>query len=241
MNVEAYVMCFNEEDTLPLTLSYYNSFCSKVVLLDNFSTDKSREIALLDFGCEVRLFGRQGVLDDREYTKLKNNVWKGSQADFVIIVDADEILWHSDITTQLIEAKRLGFSILETYGWQVFSNDVPRESWLEITTGFHDPNYSKLCIFDPKKVKEINYVHGCHVAKPVYDGCIMKPNLTLFHYRNVGGVHRLIERHALYRERLSDWNKRFNAGHHYTYDDDRRKKEWEEQLKKSVEFSLLGG
>lgn len=232
MFVEAHIIAWNESETIHLTIKHYKQFCKRIIIYDNFSTDDTRYIAE-SMGCEVRLFGRQGVLDDREYTKLKNNCWRDSDADYVIIVDADEILmppnrYHDPCT------------IYRTYGWNVFSLDVPREKWGEIKTGFHDQNYSKLCCFDPKRINGINYVHGCHVAKPEGDVRYSEEVLTLFHYRNVGGPERLVRRHALYRERMSDWNIRWKAGGHYLYEDSQRRKEWQEQYEKSVEFYSHG-
>lgn len=239
MKVEAYIMAWNEAETIHLTIKHYQKFCDKIFLYDNFSTDNTREIAE-SMGCEVKLFGIKGVLDDREYTKLKNSVWKGSDADWVIVVDADEILWHPQMEVYLIDNKRWGNTICPTFGWQVVSHGLPRETWEEITTGFHYDNYSKMCIFNPKEIKEIGYIHGAHVAEPKGNVKFSDERLTLFHYRNIGGPERLVKRHAMYRERMSDWNKRWNAGGHYLYEDSQRRKEWEEQHARSVEFSLHG-
>lgn len=229
MVCEAYIIAWNESETIHLTIKHYQQFCSRIILYDNYSDDGTPEIAK-SMGCEVKSFGIHGVLDDREYTKLKNNCWKGSKADWVIVVDADEIycppdLWNIDVT------------IYRTFGWNVYSHDIPKDNWLEITTGFHDPNYSKLCCFQPSKIKEIGYVHGCHIAKPVGDISYSNGAFPLLHYRNVGGPERLVKRHALYRPRMSEWNKRWRCGHHYEQSDEQRRSEWERLYKSSVNFS----
>ena len=92
--------------------------------------------------------------------------------------------------------------------------------------------------FKPKEIKEINYVHGCHVANPTGSVIFSDTITPLFHYRNVGGAERLVKRHEMYRTRMSPHNIKWNMGGHYLYDDERRIKEWYEQLNKSVEFSL---
>lgn len=236
MKIEAHIIVWNESETIHLTVKHYQQFCSRVIIYDNYSTDNTRSICE-SMGCEVKLFGIEGVLSDVEYTKLKNNVWKGSDADWVIVCDADEILDFTD----LIEVKNTFFTkqptILRTYGWNVYSSNVPYGTWGEIKTGFHDPNYSKLCIFNPKEIKEINYVHGCHVANPIGNVCLSSGILTLFHYRNVGGPERLIKRHELYRKRMSPHNIKWGMGSHYLIEDEQRIKEWYEQYEKSVEFS----
>jgi glycosyltransferase involved in cell wall biosynthesis len=233
MKVEVHIVAWNEAETIALTIKHYKEFSDNIIIHDNHSDDDTVKISLA-MGCQVRVFGTKGVLDDRDYTNLKNNCWKGSTADWVILVDADEIL---DVNRGMLAAATLGKStIFKTYGWNVFIHNVPRESWVDFTDGFHDDNYSKWCIFDPKAIKEINYVHGCHVAKPKGDLRWAYKTLTLFHYRNVGGPDRLVKRHAEYRKRLSAWNIQWKAGDHYNYDDERRIREWEEQYAKSTEY-----
>lgn len=230
-SVDAHIIAWNEAETIALTIRHYQSFCRRIFIYDNHSDDDTVKISL-SMGCTVRVFGHKGVLDDREYTHLKNNCWKGSDADFVIVVDADEILfppvWDSKIT------------IYKTYGWNVHAHELPEVQWLEITKGVHDPNYSKLCCFNPRQITEIGYVHGAHVAKPKGNIVYSDQAQPLFHYRNVGGPERLVKRHALYRERLSDWNKYWKCGDHYNHEDERRIKEWEERFERSTEYYQPG-
>jgi glycosyltransferase involved in cell wall biosynthesis len=244
MKVEAYIIAWNESETIHLTVNHYKQFCQTVKIFDNYSDDGTPEICRA-MGCEVQSFGIPGVLDDREYTKLKNNCWKGSDADWVIVVDADEIIVPRDLNDQMkyVLLRNKGFSKLQACGWQVMSQDVPRENWLEQTNGFWYENYDKIVCFEPKSLKEIGYIHGCHQARPKSKGAdiTIKGAITLMHYRNVGGAQRLIDRHALYRKRLSDWNIRFKAGDHYNHDDERRIREWNEQFLKSKEYSPHGG
>lgn len=235
MRVEAYIVAWNEEDTIHLTIRHYQKICNRIILFDNHSTDGTPIIARA-MGCEVRQFGIKGLLSDADYIQVKNNAWKGSTADWVIVVDADEIL---DTTRHQLSLS-LGVTIFHTYGWNVFSYDMPKSDWLDLTRGVHDPNYSKLCIFNPAKLKEIGYIFGCHQARPQGSVVFSNEVIPLFHYRNAGGPNRLIERHALYRSRMSDHNKRWGLGVHYTYDDERRKREWEESFAKSVEFYSRG-
>lgn len=230
MNVEAYIIAFNEAETIHLTIKHYQQFCSRIVIFDNFSTDDTREIAL-SMGCDVRLFGQKGVLSDKEYLKVKNHCWKQSKADLVIVCDSDEILWHPNIQEALEE----DCTIFTTYGWNVYSHDVPRETFHEITTGYFDGNYSKSVIFKPT-LKEIDFRYGCHVATPKGDVRFSKEVLTLFHYRNIGGFERLSKRHELYRQRLSEHNRQIKLGIHYTYPESQRKSEWESHLNGSGEY-----
>lgn len=215
MNIDCHFIGWNESETIHLTIRHYKSFCRNVFYYDNFSTDNTRDIAERE-GAIVRMFGIEGQLNDHEYIKLKNNVWKGSDADWVIVCDADEILYdeHEDIISLLDHAKSLGDSIIRPQGYNMYSSNVPYGTWVEINTGLKDDNYSKLICFNPNMIQEIGYIYGCHEAKPqgrvkFYDGGM------LLHYKAVGGAKRLSDRHALYASRLAPINLKWNLGHQY--------------------------
>lgn len=230
MNIETYIITWSREDLIHLTINYYKQF-SKVILFDNFSTDRTREIAE-ELGAEVRLFGKAGVLDDGEYLKVKNNAWKGSKADYVIVCDDDEILYHPDLLNHLYFSRSNRVTIFKTQGYNMFSNDVPRESFLEIKTGLKNDNYSKWVIFDPKNIKEIGYVYGCHEARPKGE-LIWGDGLKVLHYRDIGGIERLIKRHRDYVERLSPLNQKWNLGHHYKQSEEEKRREWKDSYERS--------
>ncbi len=205
------------EETVALTVKHYKQFCDTVIYYDNYSTDKSVDVAA-HAGAICTQFGIRGVLDDGEYTKLKNTCWKGSDFDYVIVCDDDEILYHPDLATILSQEKAIGTTIFKTYGYGIYSNDVPRESWLEQTSGVPDGNYSKTVIFDPKAITDIGFVYGSHVSKPAGRIQWSHTILPVLHYHNVGGIERVIKRHKMYepRRQKSALNMRFNLGHHYS-------------------------
>lgn len=94
--IEAHIVAWNEAETIHLTIKHYKAFCSHIILWDNHSTDTTREIAKA-LGCTVKTFGKEGELSDRAYMELKNECWKKNhpgkdRRDYVIVVDADEIL-----------------------------------------------------------------------------------------------------------------------------------------------------
>ncbi len=239
MKVETYIVTWNREDTIHLTLSYYLNL-GKVVLYDNFSDDRTREIAE-GMGADVRLFGRAGQLDDQCYLDIKNHAWKKSKADWVIIVDADEILYHPNLAQRLQEATANGVTIFRPQGFSVYSDRMPLESWLEIETGFKDDKYSKLCCFNPQKITDIGYIYGCHeVGRRFPQGVVNFSNdLYLLHYHGVGGVERMIARHEKYAERLSPLNRRWGLGKEYENTPESKRKWFQQQKEKSYSFQSL--
>lgn len=215
MTIDTYVIAWNEIDIIELTIKHYQKF-SNVTLFDNFSDDGTPELAKR-LGCQVLTFGRKGELNDAEYLKIKNRAWKKSKADFVIIVDADEILEQPTETD---------CTIFRTKGFNIYSHEMPKESYSEILTGLNDDNYSKSVIFSPKDITEINYSYGAHTCDPKGKVIYSKEILTLFHYRAIGGPDRIVKRHAQYRKRLGYLNKQLGLGSHYNYPDEQRIKEW---------------
>jgi len=243
MKIEAYIIAFNEAEVITFTLRHYLNFCDTVYVYDNHSTDRTTEIAK-QMGAIVIPFGIPGVLSDDEYLKVKNYAWKNSDADWVIVVDTDEIIYHPWIRHVMEQSITNGDTIMTTYGWQIMSHAMPQYQWSEINNGFHYENYSKSAVFSPR-LKEIGYVYGCHEARPVGHVQYSKEKLLLAHYANVGGPERLCRKHAMYRTRLSERNRRWGLGVHYmTPDihqegktDEQRIKEWNERYEQSVNFS----
>ena len=236
LKIETHIVTWNREDTIHLTVSYYNQF-SKVIVHDNHSTDQTARICRA-LGSEVRRFGTE-KLDELEYLKVKNHVWKGSHADLVIVVDDDEILWHPNLQQELEYIVGSGATLVHPQGFCIYSNEMPQISWTEILTGQKDDKYSKYCCFDPKRIQEINYVPGCHEAKP--KGDIREVNkLFLLHYMAVGGPERMIARHRQYAKRLSDFNKKWGCGKEYTFSPESKRAWFQERLESSVHFFEAG-
>lgn len=238
MTVEAFILNFNE-DLLHLTIKHYQQYCDKITILDNYSTDGS-DLVAESLGCHVQKFGIKGELNDAKYIRVKDHCWKTSTCDFVIICDADEILWHPRLTSVLEEAMANRYTIFKTAGFNVYSHHLPKQDYFEVQTGVWDTNYDKNAIFSPKYIKDIRYAYGAHTCKPEGIVNFSPDTLILFHYRNIGGPDRLVQRHTIYRKRMGELNNKFGLGCHYNYDDERRVKEWNEYHERSSEFSQVG-
>lgn len=236
MNIEAYAVCYNESLLLPYYIRHYKSFCKKVVIFDNYSNDGSKQIAR-QMGAEVRLFGN-AQLDDREYLKVKNNCWKNSDADFVIVGDLDEFVYHPDILQHLRMCKNMGVMLPNVEGYNIYSDIMPTtkgQIYEQIRTGFYDKNFSKQAIFNPK-IGEINFGFGCHTnrARGKKGG-----KVYLLHYRCIGGVKMMIARHQMYAKRMCDFNRKKKFGVHYLRSEQNLHKEWEKNMNLSKELLFL--
>ena len=167
-------------------------------------------------GCEVRTFGKPGELNDQHYLDVKNHAWKVSKADWVIVCDADEILFEPNMNFILKSEMMHGSTIIKTKGWGIYSESMPLNDFLEVQTCVEDKNYSKSVIFNPAKIKEIGYIFGCHECRPAGVVNYSKETIHLLHYKYIGGIDRVLNRHRNYKSRLSEINKRWNLGHTYS-------------------------
>lgn len=219
MRITLYFINFNDCFYLPFLKEHYGKLCQRIVMYDNFSTDESVEIAK-SLGFEVRYFGKRGQLNDQHYLDVKNHCWKeerGNGVDYVIVCDADEFVTVPEQMT---------CSLPSMDGFDMVSDTLPIETIFEVNTGFLNMNYAKQAIFSPDRIEEINFVHGCHRNRAV--GEITRHNdCRMYHFRLIGGVERLIERHKLYQERIGDFNLKHGMGSHYLHAESAKRAEFE--------------
>ena len=224
MKVVVYFINWNDSYYFPFLRKWYHD-CD-IIMYDQYSTDNSVSLAK-SLGFEVRTFGSR-QLNDQHYLDVKNHCWKEQRgkADYVIVCDADEFV---------TVPKNLTCSLPIVNGFNMVSNNLPIESIQDINTGAESVSYSKRAIFDPNRIKEINYVHGCHVANPVGD-ITEHDTCSLFHYRQIGGAERMIKRHKEYIQRMSQFNKRHRMGFHYLHEEQQKREEFKTFLEQSREL-----
>jgi len=231
MRIEAFLICWNEREILPFVIKHYQKFCDSITIYDNYSDDGS-DILAEQMGCKVIKYDTNGQLNDDAYKYIKNTCWKDSTADYVIVCDADEVLFWHHLNFGLLPEKGKP-SIWKTQGWQITSNEMPKEDILEITNGYKFDNYSKSIIFSPTRIKEMNFNYGAHRTEPVGDVVYSEETLYVLHYRQIGGVKRLINRYRAYKKRMSAFNKMKGHGSHYLQQEQKILNTWKQDFMKS--------
>ena len=181
MKILCIIVSFNGEALLPHVLKHYSSFCEKIIVFDNESTDNSLKVIKKFKKAEARVFSTGGKLDDRENTRIKNEEWKPykDEFDYVICVDLDELVYHKDGTFEYLEqAFKDGYNIIQCDGWNIVDNheiypDV--KIFEQYPKGMQAEAESKFAVFNPKEI-DINYGIGQH------PWCSEKPkgNIKLF-------------------------------------------------------------
>lgn len=220
MKIHCYFINFNDIFYLKFFHDHYSKFCERIVMYDQYSTDGSRQLAL-KLGIEVRNFGNVSTLNDQWYLDVKNHCWKecrGKGIDYVIVVDIDEFVRVPE---------RIAGTFPTVIGYNMISETLPNNDIFEINTGQHSESYSKQAIFNPDAIKEINYVHGCHKHNAIGNLIRSNKECQLYHMRMIGGVERIIQRHAIYRQRMSEFNKVHKMGFHYQHSDNAKREEWD--------------
>lgn len=224
--VEVHILTHNEELILPYTLRHYRTFASKIVVHDTFSTDRTREIALAN-GAEVRDFDTEGGINDELHAQLKNTCWKGTDADWVIIADADELIYFPGGTEATLAAyEQAGVAMVKPHGFEMVSETFPTtpgQIYDEVKTGARDDKwYAKPILFSPKRVRESGFGVGAHCAEPVLaDGRTLnvlmdypktEPPCYLLHCHQLGPIERIAAKYDATRSRMSETNVRNHWG-----------------------------
>lgn len=193
MKLWVYTLCWNEEKILPYFLRHYGEWlcADKIIIHDNESTDNSLAV-IKEFGhldIEVRSYGTK---DLDSITKIRNECWHEARgkADWVLIVDMDEFLFHNDIFGFFDRCEKLGVDIVRPYGFEMISRTFPvdngKQIWEMIRTGVQCGLYSKPCLFRPDRVVDISYAHGAHDCEVIGTTRYMPSgSCRLLHYKHL--------------------------------------------------------
>lgn len=212
MNLEIYTLCHQEAKIIPYFMRHYTRY-GTVFMYEGHSTDGSRELARSLGAITLDLDTENQTRDDL-MTDIKNNCWKSSQADWVIVCDMDEFIYHPDLINYL---STIPDTIISPRTFEMISDkfpDTPGQIYDEVQYGF-DIN-RKFFLFKPQFIKSMNYGCGAHDAQPQGQVFInFQTEVICMHFRHLG-IDHIVERNAYYAKRMSEVNKRHGWGWHVT-------------------------
>ena len=235
MQIHLHTLCWNDADMLPFFFRHYDSFVSKYFIFDDNSVDDSVELMRGHPNVEVAPLLR---CDPDSFAlselSISNECWKHSRgrADWVIVIDIDEHLFHPNLPALLMHYKALGVTIVPALGYQMISENFPHpdDGLLcgTLTEGAPWDIYSKLALFDPAAISDIDYGVGRHRANPT--GRVIAPShdeLLLLHYKFLG-FERTHARHQQQRLGLRTKDLENNWGYQYTWSEEEFRQTWDE-------------
>ena len=210
MNIEIYSLCHQEAKIIPYYMRHYNQY-GKVFLFEGHSTDGSAQLAE-SLGATIIPFLTDNQVRDDMFMDIKNNCWKESVADWVIICDMDEFIYHPDLINYLGTIEE---TIIEPATFEMLSDIFPTtggQIYDEVKFGFQIK--SKFFMFRPTQLREISYGAGCHVAQPEGNVYINRNSeIKCMHFRHLS-IDHVVERNAYLYSRLSEINKKMGWGWH---------------------------
>lgn len=221
--IEVHIVCYNEDLILTYALRHYKTFASRIVVHDAGSTDRSRAVCE-EFGVEIQDWDAGAKINDELLRILKETCWNGTDAQWVIVVDADELVYFpSGVAQTLTKYASMNVPIVKCKGFEMESPSLPSGSgqiYEEINHGAPDDRwYGKPCLLRPSLLRSVHFSHGAHEA----DGELKNrarfrprmatsPAVYLLHYKHIGSVERIGERYDGNRARFSDMNKKHGWG-----------------------------
>jgi hypothetical protein len=235
MDINIFLLCYNESVLLPHTVSHYKKYLPncKITIYDNESTDNSVEIAK-NLGCSVFSYSSNNIIDDGLYVKLKNSVWKGCNSGWVIMADMDEFLCVTE--DELMKEMELGTTMLRIIGYDMIGEsetiDLTDIDLQKINKYIVNHNESKnLCLLR-EAIIDMNYDVGAHICNPT-GNVVYSYNVYINKHMSKLGLNFLINKLTKRYER-SEKMRSYGLCRHYTNDIDKIK----EDYKKSIDIVM---
>jgi len=229
---------------LPFFFRHYDNLVQRYIIYDDASTDDSQEILRRNSKVEVRSMPPYSDPDSRigSALTLQENCWKESRgiADWVIVTDIDEHLYHPDMYEYLAQCRARGVTIIPALGYQMLSEQFPDHKSLLcqlLTKGACDSMYSKLNIFCPNEIDTVNYTPGRHKAAPT--GHIVSPardEVLLLHYHYLG-FERVRKRYGQFLARQRKTDIEMGFGEQYSWSSEQLSDAWNLLANRLVDVS----
>jgi hypothetical protein len=192
----------NEADLLPFFFRYYQQFVDQIIIADNESDDPRVFDLYKKYGATVHTFSTGGKNDSLTKRNIRNELWKTyheqKSTDWVIVVDADEHIWHKQgLRVFLQRMYDSGITVMKPIaGYDMVSPEFPEDKGQLLTDtikmGCDSPGYAKLACF--QACVDIGYGCGAHPHDTKPTGIVKRQDgdkdYRMFHYAWLGFDYR---------------------------------------------------
>ena len=188
--IHLYCLCWNDGRMLPHLFRHYDNVVDKYFVFDNGSTDGSLALLQNHGRVEVSHFDVPGDSFVEEERRLSDTMWQSSDADWVIIIDIDEHIYHPNLAQYLQRCTDQGITAIRSIGYDMVSDSFPsgeQPLYETVTIGVRTTHFDKLCIFSPHDLTATNFAPGKHEAAPT--GRVVWPayrEILMLHYKYLG-------------------------------------------------------
>ena len=242
MTVHLYTLCWNDGPRLSFFFRHYDAIVDRYVIYDDGSDAATLDRLRAHPRVEIRPFVRSDPTSFVQSEQdVSNQCWKESrgEADWVIVADIDELLWHADLPAYLARCTRDGITAIPALGFQMIHHRFPREGAnlpACINQGMPWSEMMKLAIFDPAAIDEINFAAGRHKADPT--GRVIYPStdeLLLLHYKYLG-IWQTFRRHRALAKGLGPFYIVHRLGFQYLWSFPEFREAWRNFYRHSVDY-----
>lgn len=219
MRIHAHIVSYNEEMILPFTLDYYSGFSERIFVYDNMSTDSSDEIYKRYDKVEVIKWSSNQEINENYYMDIKSNAYRHTSrdADWVMVCDADEFVYHKNLVGLLKSYSEAGVNVPFTCGHEMACESFPEydgrllPELVRFGSGYLS-YLSKSIVFNPRI--DMRFGPGTHTFEA--EGVVRSPSaeLKILHYKYMGAEY-ILRSYAAREARLSETNRRNGWGIHY--------------------------
>jgi len=164
--VHVFSIMNNEERLLPYFLRHYETFADRIFIFDEHSTDRTAEIAMAHPKVTFDRYELSVGIHEAFFNKCFIDAYKKHSrgvADWIMIVDADELVYNKDMLSHLKMAREDGKHIIKTTAYEVVSETFPSDGvqiYDECKYGLRHRNFDKAIVFDPNL--DVELTQGRH-------------------------------------------------------------------------------
>jgi hypothetical protein len=217
MNINVFLLCYNESALLPHTIKHYQTYLPSchITIYDNESTDDSVAIAT-NAGCSIVSWQSNQQIDDFKYRDIKNHAWKSVSDGWIIMADMDEFLCVRE--DELWKEFQAGTTILQVKGYEMMGEsqyaDLHDIDLQTIQKYVDKPEESKKLCFLRDKITDMHYGIGAHSCNP--EGVIQySSNIYINKHMNMLGIPFYIQKMKSRYARATEMRKRRIACHYH--------------------------